>query len=50
MILINATTLMHKSTLTSGIIILDKSTKNKIFLKNLEDYNGVCLKNFQRID
>ena len=49
-ILINATTLMHKSTLariTSRIIILDKSTRNKIFLELLGDI-GVCLKIFQR--
>ena len=44
---------MHKSTLariTSGVIILDKSTSNKIFLEILGDYNGVCLKKFQRIE
>ena len=51
MILVNATTLMHKSTLsTSGRIILDKSTRNRIFLEFLGDYNGVCLKNFQQIE
>ena len=43
-ILYNATTLMKKSTL----IVLDQSTRNKIFLEFLGDYNGVCLKNFQR--
>ena len=30
--------------ITSGIIILDESSQNKIFL---EGYNGVCLRNFQ---
>ena len=34
--------------ITSGIIILDKSARNKIFLEFL-DYNGVCLKNFQQM-
>ena len=29
---------------------LDKSTRNKIFLEFSGDYNGVCLKNFQRIE
>ena len=27
--------------------MLDKSTRNKIFLQFSGDYNGVCLKNFQ---
>ena len=27
---------------------MDKSTRNKIFLEFSGDYNGVCLKNFQR--
>ena len=36
--------------MTSGIIILDKSTRNKIFLEFLGDYNGVCLKSFQPIE
>ena len=36
--------------ITSGIIILDKSITNKICLEFLGDYNGVCLKIFQRID
>ena len=27
-----------------------KSNRNKIFLEFLGDYNGVCLKNFQRIE
>ena len=52
-ILINATTLMHKSTLNTnnfGNNHLDKSTRNKIFLKFFGDYNGVCLKNLQRIE
>ena len=43
---------MHKATLStnnSGLIILDKNTRNKIFFEILEDYNGICLKNFQRI-
>ena len=31
-------------------MILDKSTRNKIFLEFSGDYNGVCLKNFQRIE
>ena len=31
-------------------MILDKNTRNKIFLEILGDYNGVCLKNFQRIE
>ena len=30
--------------------ILDKSSKNKMFLEILDDYNGVCLKIFQRIE
>ena len=29
---------------------MDKSTRNKIFLEVSGDYNGVCLKNFQRIE
>ena len=29
---------------------MDKSTRNKIFLEILEDYNGVCLKKIQRIE
>ena len=29
---------------------MDKSTRNEIFLEFLGDYNGVCLKNFQRIE
>ena len=33
---------------TLGIIILEKSTRNKIFLEFLGDYSD-CLKNFQRI-
>ena len=32
------------------MIILDKSTRSKIFLEILADYNGVCLKNFKRIE
>ena len=36
--------------ITPGIIILDKSTRNKIFLDFSGDYNGVCLKNLQRIE
>ena len=36
--------------ITSAIIILDKSTRNKIFLEFSGDYNGVCLKNFQLIE
>ena len=35
--------------ITSGRIILDKSRKNKIFSEILEEYNGVCLKNFQQM-
>ena len=31
-------------------MILDKSTRNKIFLEFSGDYNGVCLKNFQQIE
>ena len=31
-------------------MILDKSTRNKMFLEFSGDYNGVCLKNFQRIE
>ena len=31
-------------------MILDKSTRNKIFLEFSGDHNGVCLKNFQRIE
>ena len=40
---------MHKSTLSTnnfGKNHLDKSTRDKIFLEFLGDYNGVCLKNF----
>ena len=36
--------------ITSGIIILDKSTSNKIYLEILGDYNCVCMKNFQRVE
>ena len=36
--------------ITPGIVILDKSTRNKIFLEFSGDYNGVCLKNFQQIE
>ena len=36
--------------ITSGKIILDESTRNKIFLEFLGDYNRVCLKKFQRIE
>ena len=53
MILIIATTLRHKSLYarkTSVIIILDKSSRNKIFQENLKDYSGDCLKNFHRIE
>ena len=32
------------------MIILDKSTRNKILFEFLGDYNGVCFKNFQRIE
>ena len=49
-ILINATILMHNSNLSTnnfGNNHFGQSTKNKIFLKSL-DYNGVCVKNFQR--
>ena len=35
--------------ITSGIIILDKNSKNKIFLEILEDYSGICLRSFQRM-
>ena len=31
-------------------MILDKSTRNKIFSKFLGDYNGVRLKKFQQIE
>ena len=31
-------------------MILDKSTRIKIFLEFLGDYNGVCLENFQRLE
>ena len=31
-------------------MILDKRTKNKIFVEFSGDYNGVSLKNFQRIE
>ena len=30
--------------------ILDKSIRNKIFLEVLEDYNGVHVRNLQRMD
>ena len=49
MILINATTLMHKSNLNTNNI-LNKSTRIKIFLEFLGDYNSVGLKNFERIE
>ena len=39
-----------KARITSGIIILDKSTRNKTFLEFLRDYSGVCLKNFQQVE
>ena len=29
---------------------MDKSTRKKIFLEFLVDYNGICLKNFQGIE
>ena len=35
--------------INSWIIILDKSSKNKIFFEILEDFNDVCLKNFQQM-
>ena len=53
MTLINATTLIHKSTLSTnnfGIFILDKSIGTKIFLEISEVYNGICLKKFQRLE
>ena len=31
-------------------MILDKNTRNKIFLEFFGDYNGVCLEKFQRIE
>ena len=31
-------------------MILDESTRNKIFLKILGDYNGVSLKNLQQME
>ena len=31
-------------------MILDKRFRKKIFLEFSGDYNGVCLKNFQRIE
>ena len=33
--------------ITSGIIISDKSTRNKMFLEILGEQNGVCLKIFE---
>ena len=48
-ILIKATTLMHKSTLSTnnfGSNHFGQKYQNEI----LEDYTGVCLKNFQRTD
>ena len=36
--------------ITSGITILDESIRNKMFLEFSGEYNGVCLKNFQRIE
>ena len=42
-----------KARMTPGIIMLDKSTRNKIFLEFsgvFVTYNGVCLRNFQRIE
>ena len=52
-ILINATTLMHKSSFSTnnfGNNHFGKSTRNKIFLEFLADCNGVCLKEFRRIE
>ena len=36
--------------ITSAFFILDKSSGNKVFLRLLEEYNGVCLKKFGRIE
>ena len=32
------------------MMIFDKSTRNKIFLEYLGDYNGVCLENFHLVE
>ena len=52
MILINATNLMHKSTLSTNNFRNNHfglKYQEKIFLEILE-FNGVCLKNFQPIE
>ena len=36
--------------ITSEMIFLDKSSGNKFFSEILEDYNGVGLKNFRRME
>ena len=52
MTLLIATTLMHRSNLTTKTkkFTSDKSIKYKIFSATLESYNGVCLKNIQGIE
>ena len=49
----NATTLMHKSALSTnnfGNNHLGQKYQKQNILEFLGDYNGVCLKNFQRIE
>ena len=44
---------MHKSILSTNNFAnnhVGRKYRNKIFLEILGDYNGVCLKNFQRIE
>ena len=51
--IINATTLMHKSTLSTnnfGKNHFGQKYQKQNVLRIFRDYNGVCLKNFQRIE
>ena len=53
MILINATTLMHKSNLSTnnfGNNHFGQKHQKQNFLSISEDFNGVCLKSFQPIE
>ena len=53
MILIDATTLIHKSTLSMNNFRnnhFGQKYQKEIFFKILEVYRGGCLKNFQRVE
>ena len=53
MILINPTTLMHKSTLSTnnfGNNRFGQKDQKQNILRTFRNYNGICLKNFQRIE